>query len=88
MACNFASNNIQSPELRDAVSKAVCDGIGGKAGDWSVVIYQAPDYPALAIRIEGPKGLHWSWTFYEREQGADFIRQKVAEGIAAQASSQ
>jgi hypothetical protein len=87
MACKIASNNIQSPELRDTVNKAVSDGIGAREGEWSVVIYQAPDYPALAIRIEGPKGLHWSWTFYEREQGADFIQQKVAEGIAAQASS-
>jgi hypothetical protein len=88
MSCTIASNNIRSPELREAVSKAVRDGIGERLGEWNVVVYQAPDYPAFAVSIEGPKGLHWSWTFFEREQAPEFIQQRVAEGIAAQLSPQ
>ena len=49
-----------------------------------MVIYQAPDYAAFAVRIEGPKGLRWNWTFYEQEQAPELIRQKVANGITGQ----
>ena len=84
MSCNIASNNILSPEVQKAVSKAVRDGISERLGEWNVVIYQAPDYPAFAIRIEGPKGLRWSWTFFEQEQAPEFIVEKVAKGIMAQ----
>ncbi len=84
--CSIISNNIPSPELRDAVSKAVCDGIGERRGGWNVIVYQAPDYPAFAVRIEGPKGLRWSWTFFEQEQVPELIEQKVATGILGQMS--
>jgi hypothetical protein len=84
MSCIIASNNILSPEVQRAVSKAVSDGIREGQGEWNVVIYQAPDYPAYAVRIEGPKGLRWSWTFYEQEQAPEFIEERVAKGITAQ----
>jgi hypothetical protein len=88
MSCTIVSNNIPSPEVRDAVSKAVCEGIGERLGEWSVVVYQAPDYPAFAVRIEGPKGLRWSWTFFGQEQESQAIQQKVAAGIMGQMSLQ
>ena len=68
MACNIVFNNIPPPELQKAICKAIRDGIGERQGDWNVVVYQAPNYPAFAIRIEGPEGLRWSWTFFEQEQ--------------------
>jgi hypothetical protein len=64
-----------------AVSKAVCEGIGGRSGDWKVEIYQPPDYPALAVRIQGPRGLHWDWTLRETEQTPEFIRERIAQSI-------
>ena len=84
MSCTIVSNNISSPELRKAVSEAVCDGIGERSGEWNVVVYQAPDCPELAVRIEGPKALRWSWTFREQEQAPEFIHQKVFQAIQAQ----
>lgn len=88
MSCTIVSNNISALEVREAVSKTVRDGIGQRLGEWNVVVYQPPDYPAFAIRIEGPKGLRWSWTFFEQEQGSAFIRQRVANGIIAQLALQ
>ena len=88
MPCTIASNNIPAPELREAVSKAIRDAVGERPGKWTVIVYQAPDFPAFAIRVEGPEGLHWSWTFFEREQSPEFIQQKVGEGIAAYISRQ
>jgi hypothetical protein len=84
MSCTIVSNNTPSPQLREAVSKAICDGIGDRPGEWSVVVYQAPDYPGLAVRITGPKGVHWNWTFFGQEQSPEFIQQRVANGIIAQ----
>jgi hypothetical protein len=83
MSCTIASNNISSPEVRKAVSEAVRDGIGELLGEWNVVVYQAPDCPDLAVRIEGPKGLRWSWTFREQERAPDIIQHKVALAILA-----
>jgi hypothetical protein len=83
MSCTIASNNISCPELRKSVSEAVRDGIGERSGEWNVVIYQAPDYLGFAVRIEGPKGLRWSWTFGEQEQAPEFIQQKVAQAMQA-----
>jgi hypothetical protein len=86
MSCSVISNNISSTELRDAVSKAVCDGIGERRGEWNVVVYQALDHLGIAVRIDGPKGLRWSWTFFEQEQATELIEQKVATGIKDQMS--
>jgi hypothetical protein len=86
MSCTIASNNIPAPQLRESVNKAVREGIGERSGDWKVDIYQAPDYPAFAIRIEGPKGLRWSWTLHEHEQTPEFIRERVAQGIITKLS--
>jgi len=86
MPPTIVSNNIASPQLRDSVNKAVCDGIGERLDDWKVVVYKAPDNEALAIRIEGPHGLRWNWTFYENEQTPDFIRDRVAQGILTKLS--
>jgi hypothetical protein len=88
MSCTIVSNNIVTPQLRDSVSQAVREGSGDTSGDWKVVIYQAPDYPAFAIRIEGPNGLRWDWTLYEQEQAPEFIRQRVAQGILTKLSLQ
>ena len=84
MSCTIVSNNILSPEVRESVNTAIRNGIGERGGEWNVVVYQAPDFPALAIRIEGPKGLRWSWTFYEQEQVPETIQQKINTGIIAQ----
>ena len=81
--CTIVSNNVPFPELRDAVSEAIRAGIGERLGKWNVVVYQAPDFPELAVRIEGPQGLRWSWTFREQEQAPEFIREKVAQAILA-----
>jgi hypothetical protein len=88
MSCTIVSNNISSPEVRKAVSEAVRDGIGERAGEWNVVVYQAPDCPELAVRIEGPNGLRWSWTFRGQEQTPEFMEQKVAQAILAKLSLQ
>ena len=88
MACTIVSNNIPSPHLRDSVSKAIREGIGERAGNWKITAYQAPDYFALAIRIEGPEGLRWEWTLYENEQTPEFIRERVAQGIVDRLSLQ
>jgi hypothetical protein len=83
MFCTIASNNISCPELRKTVSDAIRDGIGDRFGEWNVVVYQAPDCPELAVRIEGPQGLRWSWTFREQEQAPELIQQKVAQAMLA-----
>jgi hypothetical protein len=88
MSCTIVSNNIPPLEIRKAVNKAVRDGIGDRLGEWNVVVYQAPDYPAFAVRIEGPDGLRWSWTFFEHEQAPEFIEQSVVNGIGGQLSLQ
>jgi hypothetical protein len=49
-----------------------------------VVVYQSPDYPAFAVRIDGPKGLRWSWTLREQEQAPEFIQQRIAQAIKTQ----
>lgn len=84
MSCRIVSNNISSPEVRESVNTAIRNGIGERVGEWSVVVYQPLDFPALAIRIDGPNGLRWSWTFLEQEQVPETIRQKVDAGIVAQ----
>jgi hypothetical protein len=88
MSCTIVSNNILSPEVRESVNKAIRNGIGERVGEWSVVVYQPLDLPALAIRIDGPKGLRWSWTFFEHEQVPEAIQQKVDTGIIAQLALQ
>lgn len=86
MPSTIVSNNIPSPELREAVNKAVREGIGDRLGEWKVIVYQAPDHLAFAVRIEGPEGLRWNWTFFGQEQAPEFIRERVAGGIAGQLS--
>jgi hypothetical protein len=86
VACTIVSNNIASYGLREAVSRAICEGIGEKPGDWTAIVYQAVDYAGFAVRISGPENLRWNWTFYGQEQSPDFIRVRVAESIAAQQS--
>jgi hypothetical protein len=81
MPRTIVSNNIDVPETRDAVSDAVLAGIGERRGEWNIVIYQAPDYPVLAVRIEGPNRLRWSWTFHEHEQTPAFVQQRVEQGL-------
>jgi len=81
MACIIVSNNIPSPEAREAVNAAVREGIGARAGDWKVIVYQPEDYPAIAVRIQGPQALRFNWTFLAGEQTTDFIRDRVAKGI-------
>ena len=84
MSCTIVSNNIPSPEVRKAVSQAISNGIGGRSGEWKVIVYQAPDYPEFAVKIDGPKGLRWSWTFRAQEQAPEFIQKRVAQAILAQ----
>jgi hypothetical protein len=84
VSCAIVSNNISDSELRDALNNAVRNGIGERLGNWNVVIYQAPDFPELAVRIEGPKGLRWSWTFRKNEQAPDFIQSRIAMGLTDQ----
>jgi hypothetical protein len=86
VACTIISNNIESPDQRDAVSGAIREGIGEKPGEWEVIVYQAQDYAGFAIRISGPGNLRWNWTFFGKEQAPDFIRERVAQCIAAQQS--
>jgi hypothetical protein len=84
MSCTIVSNNIPCSDLRDAANEAVRAGIGERVGEWNVVVYQSPNYPAFAVRIDGPKGLRWSWTFREDEQAPEFIQQRIAQAITAQ----
>ena len=81
MPCTIISNNIYLPEKREAVNAAIRAGIGERTGDWRVVVYEPPDFPAVAARIEGPKQLRFSWTFLEGEQTPQFIEDRVAKGI-------
>jgi len=81
MACTILSNNIPSPEAREAVNAAIREGVGARAGEWRVVVYQPQDFPALAVRIEGPEELRLNWTFLAGEQTTEFIRDRVAKGI-------
>jgi hypothetical protein len=84
LSCAIVSNNVSDPEIRDALDQAARNGVGERLGDWNVVIYQAPDCPELAVRIEGPQGLRWSWTFRENEQAPDFIQSRIAMGLTDQ----
>ena len=68
MSCTIVSNNISSEEKRKAVSDAVREGIGDRLGEWSVIVYQALDYPGIAVSIDGPNELRWSWTFLRRSK--------------------
>jgi hypothetical protein len=86
VACTIISNNIESPDQREAISEAVRDGIGEKPGDWEAIVYQALDYAGFAIRISGPENLRWNWTFFGKEQAPEFIRERVAQCIAAHQS--
>jgi len=81
MPCIIVSNNIPSPEAREVVNGAVREGIGARAGDWKVIVYQPEDYPAIAVRIQGPDELRFNWTFLAGEQSTEFIRDRVAKGI-------
>jgi hypothetical protein len=81
--CTIVSNNIESPELREVVSRAIREGIGEKPGEWKVIVYQAADYAGLGVRISGPEDLRCNWTFFGNEQSPDFIRERVAQSIAA-----
>ena len=88
MACTIVSNNIPSPDLREAVSTAIHAGIGEREGDWEVVVYQAEDYPGLAVKIEGPREMRFGWTFFGKEQAPEFIRERTANGISGRLSLQ
>lgn len=88
MPCTVVSNNISFPEMRDALSDSVRAGIGETPGEWNVVIYQATDYPVLAVRIEGPNSLRWSWTCHEHKQAPSFVQQRVTQGILDRLSLQ
>jgi hypothetical protein len=81
MSCTIVSNNIPFPDLRNAANEAVRAGIGERLGEWNVAVYQALDCPELAIRIEGPKGLRWNWTFREEEQAPEFMQQRIRQAI-------
>jgi hypothetical protein len=83
MPCTIVSNNIASPEVRTAVNDAISAGVGDQPGDWKATVYQAPDYPGLAVRIKGPKKLRCDWTFFGEEQSPSFIRERVAQSVAA-----
>ena len=50
MACMIVSNNIPSPEAREAVNTAIRGGIGERDGDWKVVVYQAENYPGVGCK--------------------------------------
>jgi len=84
----IVSNNIRSPETREAVSTAIRAGIGEREGDWEVVVYQAEDYPGLAVRIAGPRQMRLGWTFFGEEQTPEFIRQRTENGISSRLSLQ
>ena len=86
MACTIVSNNIASPQLRESISNAVIDGIGERSGNWKITVYQALDYPAFGIRINGPENLRWEWSVYENEQSPEIVRERVAQGIASKLS--
>ena len=88
MACTIVSNNISIPETREAVSAAIRAGIGEREGDWEVVVYQAEDYPGLAVRIAGPREMRFGWTFFGKEQAPEFIRERTAKGISGRLSLQ
>jgi len=88
MACTIVSNNIPVPETREAVSAAIRAGIGEREGDWTVVVYQAEDYPGLAVRIAGPREMRFGWTFFGKEQMPEFIRERTASSIAGRLSLQ
>jgi hypothetical protein len=74
MPCTIVSNNIPSPEAREAVDEAVLDGIDERLRERNAVVYQALDYLGFAVSIDGPKGQRWSWTFLEQEQSPEFIQ--------------
>ena len=86
MACTIVSNNIASPQLRESISNAVIDGIGERSGNWNITVYQALDYPAFGIRINGPENLRWEWSVYENEQSPEIVRERVAQGLASKLS--
>src|SRR5215467_4735644 len=88
MACIIVSNNIPSPEAREAVNTAIRWGIGERDGDWKVVVYQAENYPGLAVRIAGPRQMRFGWTFFGEEQMPEFIRKRTANSIAGRLSLQ
>jgi len=88
MACTIVSNNISTPETREAVSAAIRAGIGEREGNWEVVVYQAEDYPGLAVRIAGPREMRFGWTFFGKEQAPELIRERTAKGISGRLSLQ
>lgn len=75
MPCTIVSNNMSAPDKRDAVNTALRAGIGAREGDWKIVVYQAEDYPGLAVRVEGPSQMRFGWTFFGEEQKPECIRE-------------
>jgi len=88
MAWTIVSNNILSPETREAVSTAIRAGIGERERDWEVVVYQAEEYAGLVVRIAGPTEMRFGRTFFGEDQKPEFIKERTANGISRRLSLQ
>src|ERR1019366_1786562 len=63
------------------IGKLVVIDRKARIGNWNITVYQALDYPAFGIRINGPENLRWEWSVYENEQSPEIVRERVAQGL-------
>jgi hypothetical protein len=82
MPTQIFTNNISSPERREAIRNAVLQGIGERSDCWEASIYEPPDHQGYLIIIEGPDGCTWTRSFLgPDEQRPESIRQAVEQAL-------
>lgn len=81
MPTKIFANNIVLPDLREAVSEAVCDGMKGRNGDHTARILVGQGRAGVRIEIEGLEG-SWARAFDSPgEFVPKYIRQAIVEAV-------
>ena len=86
MAVSVFCNTIAMPGRRQAVERAVLQGIGQRPGNWVISIFEPQPSPEYIVSIEGPDGFAWKRAFFGPvEQTPEFIQTEVARAVRQKA---
>jgi hypothetical protein len=82
MPVSVLSNSIAAVDRREAIQRAVLEGIGQRAGNWVLRILEPQLRPDYIVKIEGPDGFEWERTFFGPvEQTPELVRDEIASGL-------
>ena len=82
MSVTIFINEIPIPEHREAIEKAVLEGIGQRPNNeqWMVSIYAPQNSDHYSVVIEGPNDFKWERSFSgPDERSPELIREEVRQ---------